>query len=216
MKTLPAVLFLMLFSLAAVAQRSAPADTTARKFFVGVGASNASYHLQFDNKSLHGRFTPVSTVYAGYKFNSKLSLQIGFAYGARNLNSSATYYKSVDSTIYLNQSYRTQGFSMPITLRYNLLNLSQRLQFYGTASLIPTYGTAHQKHTETLDGNTTVTYNSKGSGFNLITTAGIGLNYRISNRLDGYGELLLLNRNLATFNIRPTQPNFGIGLNYRL
>jgi hypothetical protein len=103
-----------------------------------------------------------------------------------------------------------------LTFRYNLIGVNRRLQFYATASLVPVYGTTKQEKTERLGNAQTTTFAAKESGLNVFVTAGLGTTYQISDRLEGFGEAILLNRNLRNPGFRMKTISFGVGLNYKL
>lgn len=114
---------------------------------------------------------------------------------------------------------QTRGFIIPVTFRYNFLTISKRLQAYGTASLTTAYGKSTLKNTATRDGVITDTYKVNNSAVNLFLSLGLGLNYRINDRFNAFGEYSIINRNL-TGGPYPNRRSldiglFNMGLNYK-
>ena len=61
---------------------------------------------------------------------------------------------------------------------------------------MPSFGSTLEKRTETHHGVITTT-EVKETGMNVFATAGVGSDYRISNRFTGYLEYLFFKRNLT-------------------
>ncbi len=174
-------------------QRTAP-DSTNKKFYVGVGASSIGFNLEYQDEPKSGDFRPVISLHGGYKLNKRVSLQIGFSYGNNTDKYDYVYVEAQDKLIYYSEISQTRAIAIPVTLKYGFLYPFRHLQFYGTTILTPIISSTSLKKTEQREDVTTVTYNTKASGFNAYLTAGFGLNYTISKRLDMYGELHLLHR----------------------
>jgi hypothetical protein len=216
-------LFILFFAFtltSAFAQQQATDESTSTqsKIYLGASLSNISYMMIKDQPRESGSFSPIVFLNAGYQLNKRTILQVGVGYDQSKFDGTAIYYKSADSTIYLNDYRQTRGLAIPLTVRFTPFNPDKKLQLYGTASIIPVYGTIKAHRTEEMDGIKNTTYDADVSVFNLIGTAGVMLNYRISGRLDGYIEGNLGYKNLSKFsnyaNSRPR--SIGIGLNYKL
>jgi len=193
--------------------------TSARsKFYIGASFSNTSYLLIRDTPQESGTFAPIALLNAGYQLNKRTILQVGVGYGQHKLDGRANHYKSADSTIYSHNYRRTWGVAVPITIRYTPFNPDKRLLLYGTASLIPAFGSVESFRTEEKDGVKNTIYSSHGMAFNVMATAGLMLNYRISKRLDGYIEANIFNRSLNQLSNypNPRPKSVGLGLNFKL
>lgn len=218
MKGFILILLLLLLSFTSMAQQADTANTTGSRYFVGVGASTIGYNLEYKHEPKGGDSRPIATVYVGYKLNRRASVQIGFSYAGNRSNNEYIYVEAQDKLIYHSEISHTRAVAIPVTFKYGIFYPFRRLQFYGTAFITPIISTTSLKKTERRDDVTTLTYNAKASGFNAYLTAGLGLNYSISKRLDGYGEIHLLNRSfnrgLAKKDEYPYPGSLAIGLNY--
>ena len=89
---------------------------------------------------------------------------------------------------------------------------------------MPAFGTTKS---EVVENNITVS-DTHDKGMDVFATAGVGFNYKISKRFEGYGEYLFFKRNLTgqnslhydwdQFAIKPEQVyrSFALGVNYKL
>lgn len=213
------IFFLSLF-LSAMAQEQDAGASPGESFYIGVGVSSTPYvaHYKGNSAPLGGNFTPLPTLHVGYKPNSRITAQIGIAYGSQTFNSGTSALQDDGSILYTNYYTRTRGFALPLTFRYNLSNSTRRLQVYATASLVPIFTSTSQENTERRGDTQTTTYTGKKSGINASITGGLGATYRVSNRVDFFGETILLNRRVTSpgFSTRADNVSFGLGLNYKI
>lgn len=214
---LASVFFLSLF-LSASAQEQDSEAAPAESFYIGVGVSSTSYMAHYKGYPLGGSFTPLPTLHVGYKPNNRISTQIGIAYGSRHYTNRTSAVQPDGIILYANDHTHTRGFALPITFRYNLSNATKRLQVYATASLVPIITSTSQEKTERKGDTQTTTYSGKNSGTNAFITGGLGATYRVGNRLEVFGEAILLNRRLIGpgFSTRADNVSFGLGANYKV
>jgi len=220
---------LILFSGSVVAQTTDSGIATERKFYVGLGLTNISYHIYYKNSQAPGDintgyFGPVF-IHLGYKLNGKANLQVGLAYGGSKSKDDG-FASSTDTVQYSFYS-RTRVVALPVTLHHDLFRAFRRFPVYATATLMPAYGMSKSRTEETRDSGTT-TYWLKETGLNVFATAGFGFNYRISNRLQGYAEILPFKYNITGRNSkdldweqyasksRQLYRSLGFGVNYSL
>ena len=145
-------------------------------------------------------------------------MQIGIAYGSRNLDGGVEFRTPEGKLQEESRLSKTKAVLFPLTLRYILSKPDKRLQLFGSASFIPAYGTTNVKNTIKQDDITTSTNSTSASGLNAFITGGLGLNYHIGKRFDGFGELIFFNKNLkietSTYAFRYI--SLGVGVNYNL
>lgn len=202
-----------LFCSATAQQRIAPDSTNNKKFYAGVELTTISYII--GNREAAGSFSPYIQLNFGYRLSRRTNVQIGLARGGTNENQESIYYKTDDSTIYMNDSWNSRGVAIPLTVQFTPFNPGRRLNFYATASIIPIFGEVNIQHSETYEGETKTTYKAHDSGVYLLATAGIVLNYKISKRLEGYGKANLLYKHLGHYNdYAKRAKSVAIGLNY--
>ena len=186
------------------------------KFFLGIRLNTTSHKLIYNKAPYTGDFAAIPSIQFGYHISKRTSMQIGIAYGNHQFDTWAIY-RTADGKLQENYIYsKTHAVVVPLTLRYILSNPNRRLQVFGSASFIPTYGTISSKKTEKHDDITTVTYNASTSGLNAFITAGVGLDYHISRRFEGYGEVILINNNLQDKLRLNAFKSLGLGVNYKL
>ncbi|MGV3502967.1 MAG: outer membrane beta-barrel protein [Adhaeribacter sp.] len=220
MKVLFSFIFFLSLYFSAMAQEQGAGEAPAESFYIGLGVSSTSYMAHYKSNSfpLGGNFTPLPTLHVGYKPNSRISAQIGISYGTHNYTNRNSAIQ-VDGQI-LNTHYHihTRGFALPLTFRYKLSNPAKRLQAYATASLVPTLSSTTQENTEIQGDTQTTTYAGKNSGINGFITGGLGATYRVGNRLEFFGEAILLNRRLIGlgFSTRADNVSFGLGANFKI
>ncbi|WP_266203700.1 outer membrane beta-barrel protein [Pontibacter kalidii] len=220
MKTNFLILLLLLSSFAAVAQHASSPDTTENRFFVGIGVNNTPYPIMGELK--HESFStimPIAHASFGYKLNKRTTVQMGLGYGANEINGHGT--GSLRDGV-LGKFYRYQrirGIVTPLTLRWTPFHPYKRLQVYANASLAPVFGHMKTRATETYDEDVVVLYDDKFYTFDLVATAGLTLNYRLSKRIDLYADGILFYKNFY-FEQRSSSlyegKSAGIGLNYNL
>ncbi|TPE42753.1 hypothetical protein [Pontibacter mangrovi] len=220
MKTLFLSLML-LTSFAAKAQLVVYKDTArAKQLYIGANALVIGYDLKYSQQPKGGNIQPYASMYMGYKLNKRVRLQTGIWYGTDNQDWSYTYVESEDNLIHYNETSKTRGVGVPITMEYMLFYPLKRLQFYGTGMFTPMYSTTQAAKTEQEGGIETVIYNEKTSGLNAYLTGGFGLGYNINSRLDAYFNYYMISRSfrrkLAPRDEYPYPGSLAIGLNYNL
>lgn len=203
-----------------MAQQLPTPDSTESRFFVGIGLNITHYPIMGDLKYKYFvGIKPFANINYGYRLSKRATIQLGIGYGANK--GSVTYgrYVSAD-TIYEETNYQhIRGIVLPVTLKFTPFNPNRRLQLYANASLAPIFGHIKAKASESYEGITTVLYDEQSSTFDIVATAGLTLNYKISKRLDGYIDGILFYKNL-NFQ-RPARrvyenKSVGIGINYNL
>ncbi|WP_073851863.1 outer membrane beta-barrel protein [Pontibacter flavimaris] len=220
MKTNLLALLLLLSPFAVVAQQTSNPDSTENKFFVGIGVSNTPYPIMGELK--HESFSaimPIVNAHFGYRLNKRTAVQMGVGYGADEINGHGTgsLRDGVLGKFYKYQ--RIRGVVTPLTLKWTPFNPYKRLQVYANASLAPVFGHMKTRATETYDEDVVVLYDEKFYTFDLVATAGLTLNYRLSKRIDLYADGILFYKN---FFFEPRSSSLyegksaGIGLNYNL
>jgi len=220
-KTLFALLFLFVLSFTAVAQQSPSPDSTESRFFVGIGLNITHYPIMGNlvKYKYFGGIKPFVNINYGYRLSKRATIQLGIGYGANEINGSYGRYVSADTTYEVADYQHIRGIVLPVTLKLTPFNPNRRLQLYANASLAPIFGHIKAKATESFEGNTTVVYDEQSPTFDIVATAGLTLNYKISKRLDGYVDGILFYKNL-NFQ-RPARrfyehKSVGIGINYNL
>jgi hypothetical protein len=217
--TIPFFLFLFLFgSFSVAAQNQEPITAPPRKFYIGVNYTNTQYFLKPKNyipadAGFYPNFITYPGLNVGYKLGKRASIQIGLAYAHENRqmgsenNNTGVIEGSYDSI-------STRGGIIPLTLRYNFLNIGKRLNFYGTSSLAAAYGKTTVNHTSTVNQEVTDKYQLKKSAFNMYLSLGLGLNCKLGDRFGVFGEMLLLNKNLNT-GYKNQASTLNVGFNYK-
>lgn len=204
----------------AMAQQAAVTDSisskSGNKFFVG--AEVTTIHYIMGNREAAGGFSPYAQLHVGYKLSRRANVQIGLAFGKKKEDElSSIYYGDNDTIIYYNRSLNHKGIAIPLSLQYTPFRPSNRLNLYATASLIPVFGEANVKETETYEGETKIIYNGHDSGMYLLATAGLVLNYKFNKRFEGYSKANLLYRHVGHYNLYADKTkSIAIGLNYNL
>jgi hypothetical protein len=222
MKTLFLSLILSISTLAAVAQ--ANPDSTVKplkRVYVGLEVSSVSYSMWDPTKKLSGGFTPIVHINTGYKLTKKFNVQVGLTYGRRQDDElSGIYYGEKDTTIYHFRKSDMYGVAIPLTLEYSLLNLRKKLRLSATASLAPIIGSVWHQQAEEFEGQRKITYEDDDAGIYMIATAGLQLNYKISNRLDSFCKVNIYYKDISNYNYysyyAKAARSVGIGLNYNL
>ncbi len=200
-----------------MAQPAAVTDSTNRKFYVGLEFSTISYGMQNYDTKVGGMFTPYIHLNFGYKLSRRLNVQLGLARGKTNENQESIYYKTEDSTIYMNYSWSNRGVAIPLTVQFTPFNPERRLNFYASASVIPVIGEVNQEHSETFQGETKTTFKAHDSGIYFLATVGLILNYKISERFECYGKTNLLYKDLGhNSEYGKRAKSIAIGVNFKL
>ncbi|MBF9255679.1 outer membrane beta-barrel protein [Pontibacter sp. 172403-2] len=213
------LLFSVLFC-SAMAQQSPSPDSTESRFFVGIGLNITHYPIMGEDKYLYfGGIKPFVNINYGYRLSKRATIQLGIGYGANEINGSYGRYVSADTTYEVADYQHIRGIVLPVTLKLTPFNPNRRLQLYANASLAPIFGHIKAKATESFEGTSTVVYDEQSPTFDIVATAGLTLNYKISKRLEGYMDGILYYKNL-NFQ-RPARrfyenKSVGIGINYNL
>jgi hypothetical protein len=205
MRILPLVLSslsLLGASLSAIAQTTDPAP--ASRFYVGLGA----YHSNFQNlgswrQGDTGFRVPVQ-LSVGYQLRPRLALELGVAYSGRTTRYAYEgYYYDFTGPSYYNQYTNTtteRVTTLSALARYTLTRQpAHRLQFDVLGGFTLVHGNYYSRGSETneLSGTLqTEPFAYHGSSNDLLLTAGLGLRYRLTPRLDLNFDLTT-NRNLS-------------------
>jgi hypothetical protein len=221
MKTLFLSFILSISVLTAIAQASP--DSTGKplkRVYVGVELSSISYTMWNPAKEVGGGVTPIAHINAGYKLTKSLNLQMGMTYGRKNVDElSGIYYGENDTIINHYRASKKKALAIPLTVQFTPFGAyqSQRLRLSATASFVPILGSVWHQQSEEYEGQREVTYEGEDSGVYAIVTAGLQMNYKISNRLDGFGKINLYYKNVGHYSYYATMArSIGIGLNYNL
>ncbi|WP_299758853.1 hypothetical protein [uncultured Pontibacter sp.] len=103
-------------------------------------------------------------------------------------------------------------------MKFNPFNPYKRLQVYANATLAPVIGHIKATGTESLEGETSEIYNEEHASVNVVATAGLTANYKMSECLDIFADGMFLYRSLhnrgALLHHKPM--SVGVGLNYNL
>ncbi|WP_299758851.1 outer membrane beta-barrel protein [uncultured Pontibacter sp.] len=213
-------LFLLLSPFAVVAQQTSNPDSTENKFYIGIELSNTPYPIMGELK--HESFSsimPIVQANFGYRLNKRTIVQVGLGYGANEINGHGTGSLRDGKLSMIQDHQRIRGVVTPLTLKWTPFNPYKRLQLYANASLAPVFGHMKARATETYDEDVTVLYDDKFYTFDLVATAGLTLNYRLSKRIDLYADGILFYKNFF-FEPRSSSlyesKSVGVGLNYNL
>ncbi|WP_242921480.1 hypothetical protein [Pontibacter liquoris] len=212
------------FSFSVFAQHVPELDSAESKFFVGIVVSNTSYPIMGEHKyEFFGSITPFVNINYGYKLTKRATIQLGIGYGGNEMKGGTmSRYISPDS-VYDKESYQQiRAIVLPVTFKFTPFNPYKRLQLYANASVAPVFGHIKARATENYKGEvSTVLYDEQSMTFDLVATAGLTLNYKISKSLTGYVDAILLYKNFDFQ--RPPAPgrylenkSAVIGLNYNL
>ncbi len=219
-KTLLLSLLLLLSALAAAvqAQPTAKDTTEAKRFYIGATATTMGYNVKYREEPKGGDIHTRGVLNMGYRLSKRARVQVGVSYGTANTYNDVVYVEAEDKLIFYDEVSRSRGIAVPITGEYILLYPFRRLQLYGTAMLTPVYSTTRVKKTERREEESTVTYDEQASGFSASLSAGFGLGYPVSKRLDAYFNYYMISRdfhrNLRRRDEYPYPGSLAIGLNY--
>ncbi|MDB5263576.1 MAG: hypothetical protein JWQ14_2859 [Adhaeribacter sp.] len=213
------ILFLLFFnSFSAAAQSHENLSTQPEKFYVGVNYSNTQYFLEPKNFSRvdathYPNFITYPGIHVGYMLGKRASIQIGVAYAHEKWQIGSEYNNAgiIEGSY---DSIFTRGGIIPISFRYNFLNIGKRFHVYGTSSLTAAYGKTTLNHNSTVNEEVTDSYQKNKSALNMYLSLGLGLNYNIGERVGVFGELLLLNKNLSSGYKNQTN-TINVGFNYK-
>lgn len=198
------------------------------KFYTGISFSTVSHHIYYKNSKAQeifnlGYFAPLS-LYLGYNFGRNMRVQAGLAYGG----SSEKFSWTPDNKVFHTVSSRTNVIAMPVTLQHVIFKVFRRFPLYVTGTLMPAYGISQTEYSQSENGVTAQVIDGTDQGINAFVTAGIGVNYKISQRLYGQVEYHALKYNLNGKNslfydwdqehvgLMHLYKSVGIGLNYKL
>lgn len=219
----------MSLALKSQAQVSDSSKFVESKLYIGISFSTVSHNIYYDSHNAGSNaaiahFAPLS-VNIAYKLTERLSLQAGVAYGG---SSDHVQWKNNDGTGNIDNYTKTNVLALPLTARYSFIKLFKRVPVYGLATVMPAYGTTKYEVTETKNNITTTVADESDSGMNTYFTAGVGLNYKIYNRFNGFFEYYAYKHNFNGSNsvyydwdqgmqgIGKVIRSVGIGLNYNL
>jgi hypothetical protein len=221
--SLPLFLLLLLFgsfsaiAQDAIAQNQETPSPQPRKFYIGVNYTNAQYSLKPKNynpayATLNPNFITFPGLHVGYVLGKRTSIQIGVAYAYENWQTGTEYNNSgmIEGNY---DAVQTRGGIIPLTFRYNFLDLGKRFQAFGTSSLTAAFGKNTVTHTSTVNNGVTNRYRQEQSALNMYLALGLGLNYKLCDRFDVIGEMLI-NKNLSS-DLKNTKPTFNVGFNYK-
>ncbi|MCP2042886.1 outer membrane beta-barrel protein [Pontibacter sp. HSC-36F09] len=198
------------------------------KLYAGISFSTVSHHIYYkDSKAQDiissGYFAPLS-LYLGYNFGRNMRVQAGLAYGG----SSEKFSWTPDNKVIHTASSRTNVIAMPITLQHVMFKAFRGFPVYAAGTLMPAYGISQTEYAQSDNGATAQVSKVTERGVNTFVTAGIGINYKISQRLYGQVEYHALKHNLTGRNsffhdwdqgftgLLHFYKSVGIGLNYKL
>ncbi len=191
-----------------------------KKLYVGVAATTMGYNLKYKKEPKGGDIYTYGVLNLGYKLGKRARLQVGLSYGSAEIDHSYVYVESEGNHIYHEEVARTHGVAVPITVEYILFYPFRKLQFYGTSMLTPIYSTTRLEKTKQQNGVASIDYNEKASGFNTYLTAGFGIGYPISKRLDGYFNYYVISRNfnngLRKKDEYPYPGSLMLGVNFKI
>lgn len=198
MKVIGCILFSILCSLSGFAQSPVSAESKKPQYYVGLRLNNTAYYFHFNQEPYNADFAALPIIHIGYYLTKKSAFQIGLAYGGNFI-------------IYTG----TKALILPITYRYTM-NPTKRFQFFGSASVVPAYGSISREMIKRIDQVTTTTYQAKANGFNTFITGTLGINYQISKRWEGNAEFIFFNKNVKDIAGLRSLKAIGFGVNYKL
>ncbi len=219
MRTILLVTALFLVTLNANAQHISSPDSSEKRTFIGAELSTTGYYVIGKPKYMFKMgVMPYLTVHYGYQLSKRASIQAGIGYGANMGTIYSSRYASADSVYDVTGTQDIKALVMPVTLRFTPFNPQKRLQLYMHATLAPVIGHIKASSSESFDGNTKEVYNENYNSLNVVATAGLSADYKISNRYTGFINSTLFYQNLhKRGRVHQSQPfYFGIGVNYNL
>ncbi|NEM96293.1 outer membrane beta-barrel protein [Pontibacter burrus] len=229
MKTLFLFLLLSLSTIAAVAQVNSDSthkNEQQRRVTIGVNVNTISFHIYYEADKTPGAvragyFVPVS-LNVGYQLTDRIKLQAGLGLGGdthevtEQLQNGEHNYRS-----------RTVAFAVSVSGYLTLLNLYKKLPVYGILAIVPAYGVTTTHVTETDDEGSR-NYIIADSGSDVFAIAGLGFNYKVSERIYGNVSYFFYKTNLTGPNSTFYDWDYGypgarsfiksleLGMNYRL
>jgi hypothetical protein len=212
------LLLLLLVSFTAAAQNQEITTVQPKRFYVGVNYTNTQFFLRPrnftpTNRRFNPNFITYPSIHVGYQLGKRASVQIGVAYVHENTEWGSEYNNA--GTIEGNyDTIQTRGAIIPLTFRYNLLNIGKRFHVNGTSTLTAAYGKNTINQTTTVNEQVTNKSQQEISAFNMYLSIGLGLNYDVSKRFNVYGDLLLFNRNFNS-GYRNQNSTLNVGFNYK-
>jgi opacity protein-like surface antigen len=218
MKTILLITALFLATLNANAQNQTSSDSTAGRSFIGASISTVSYPVMGKPEyGFTGVVNPYLNLYYGYKLSKRATIQLGLGYGYNEVKWVTLSRVVSRDSIYSGEYYqKINALVLPVTFKFTPFNPNKRLQLYANASIAPVLGHIEARATESYRGEMTeVLYDEKTTSLTLVANAGLTLNYKLSQRLDGYVDGSLWSNNLSSRrNYKGV--SVGIGVNYRL
>lgn len=221
------IIIFLLISISIKAQQVDSTHSPISKLYLGISFSSVSHHIYYrtSNAPAHVQsvyFAPLA-LNLGYQLTDKTRLQAGLAYGGNS-----------DSHDWVNGQTETShkqtghAIAIPLTVQHNVLKAWRRFPIYGTATLMPAWGITKYETKETVNGTNATTNKGKVSGADVFFTAGVGFNYKISNRIEGLAEYVPFRHNLTGENSIFYDWDYGlrgslkiikslkVGVNYKL
>lgn len=225
MKLTYTIIFLLI-SISVKAQQPDSIRSSDGKLYIGISFSTVSHHIYYKASKVPPNvqsvyFAPLA-LNLGYHLTEKTRLQAGLAYGGNNDS-----YDWVNGQTETSHKQSGHAVAVPLTVQHNVFKAWRRFPVYGTATLMPAWGITKYKTQETVSGTTTTNKGSV-SGVDVFFTAGVGFNYKISNRLEGLVEYVPYRHNLTGENSIFHDWDYGlrgslkiikslkVGVNYKL
>ncbi|OKL40744.1 outer membrane beta-barrel protein [Pontibacter flavimaris] len=202
MKAYIVFLYFVFGSIVAVARGLSEGVSNKSGLYIGANLTTVSYHIYYDEPEIEkytiksGYFNPF-LLSLGYEINERARVQIGLAYGGSR-DSYDWYLGDADTLLYKDKS-QTRVIAIPVTGKFVFFNANKCFPIYGTATVMPAFGTTDIKRTE-VHRNESAGHSMQVKGTDVFATAGIGLNYKISHRFNGYLEYLFFKKNLTSLN----------------
>lgn len=210
-----------------MAQLPAEDKPNEGKLYIGAGVTTIEYHIYYKDKKgtgavRSGYFQPISFT-LGYNLTERVRLQVGVGYGGDRHTTEGNR-GTFDNPIPWSARSRTNAVAFPVSGQFVFFNVFKRFPVYGTASLMPAFGTTRSRVTE---HGITVS-DTKDSGMDVFATAGLGFNYKISKRFAGYLEYHFFKTNVTGENsfyydwsqgapkTHQIIKSLALGVNYRL
>ncbi|MFD2513913.1 hypothetical protein ACFSRY_08555 [Pontibacter locisalis] len=120
----------------------------------------------------------------------------GLGYGGSKDNLEWSLNHRDTDTIKYSASSKTHVLAVPLTAQAILFKDFKRFPIYGTGSAVTAIGSTKAELSETLHGVITSRDIRESGVNNLFVTAGVGFNYRVSERFNGYVEWFAFKTNL--------------------
>lgn len=194
-----------------------------RKTALGIGLRILPYDAVGDPEyQLPALDVPFLFLNYSNSVSDRTTVQVGLGYGMNEAQMAETWRHIPPDSTYIKETYqRLHAVAMPLTIKYTPFKTNKRLQFHGYASLTPMFRRIKARETESLNGRSALReelYNETVSNFTAVASAGITLQYRLSDKWSAYAEGDLIyysfERQHPITSLRKGAK--GIGLNYNL